>query len=125
MVLKEPDIPINERRGDAVNNKRTALSGTQVTPPSSKTIGWQPTCECEAPEGTGVFLEQSDHWCDREPYTPTPCTVLDPFAGSGTTLMVALRLGRSALGIELNPEYVKLAESRIDGDCPLFNRSDE
>lgn len=39
--------------------------------------------------------------------------VLDPFAGSGTTLAVALELGRRAVGIELNPEYVKLIRSRI------------
>ena len=39
-------------------------------------------------------------------------TILDPFGGSGTTGMVALELGRQALLIELNPEYVKLAESR-------------
>jgi DNA modification methylase len=53
---------------------------------------------------------------------PEGGVVLDPFAGSGTTLMVALRLGRDAIGIELNPEYVKLAEGRIDSDSPLFNR---
>ena len=39
--------------------------------------------------------------------------VLDPFAGSGTTLAVAAKLGRNAYGCELNPEYVKLAEARI------------
>lgn len=38
--------------------------------------------------------------------------VLDPFGGSGTTGMVALELGRKAVLIELNPEYVKLAERR-------------
>ena len=38
--------------------------------------------------------------------------VLDPFAGSGTTGMVALELGRKAILIELNPDYVKLAEQR-------------
>jgi DNA modification methylase len=38
--------------------------------------------------------------------------VLDPFAGSGTTGMVALELGRKALLIELNPDYVKLIEKR-------------
>lgn len=40
-------------------------------------------------------------------------TVLDPFAGSGTCGVVARRMGRDFIGIELNPEYVKLAEERI------------
>jgi DNA modification methylase len=39
--------------------------------------------------------------------------VLDPFAGSGTTLLVARRLGRSSMGIELNPEYAELARRRL------------
>lgn len=39
-------------------------------------------------------------------------TILDPFAGSGTTGKVALDLGRKAVLIELNPEYVRLADSR-------------
>lgn len=39
--------------------------------------------------------------------------VLDPFMGSGTTCAVAKKLGRNYIGIELNPEYVKLAERRI------------
>jgi site-specific DNA-methyltransferase (adenine-specific) len=40
-------------------------------------------------------------------------TILDPFAGSGTTLAVAARMGRSGVGCELNPEYAKIAEARI------------
>ena len=40
-------------------------------------------------------------------------TVLDPFLGSGTTLAVAKRLGRHGIGVELNPEYAKIAESRM------------
>lgn len=52
----------------------------------------------------------------------TPCilagcplggTVLDPFGGSGTTGVVAERLGRNAILIELNPEYVEMARRRI------------
>ncbi len=39
--------------------------------------------------------------------------VLDPFAGSGTTLAVAERLGRDSIGIELNPAYIAMAERRI------------
>ncbi len=71
--------------------------------PTRTTTGWQPTC---------------DH--DSE---PVPATVLDPFCGSGTTGVVALRHGRSFIGIELNPEYVELARQRIIGDAPLLNRS--
>lgn len=41
-----------------------------------------------------------------------PGLVLDPFAGSGTTLRVARELGRDALGIELHPEYAALAAER-------------
>lgn len=46
--------------------------------------------------------------------------VLDPFAGAGTTLLVAERLGRSATGIELNPSYAEIARRRIYDDCPMF-----
>lgn len=48
-------------------------------------------------------------------------TVLDPFTGSGTVGMVALRHGREFVGIELNPDYAALAESRIFNDGPLLN----
>jgi len=40
--------------------------------------------------------------------------VLDPFSGAGTTAYVAMQHGRKYIGIELNPEYIKLAEKRLD-----------
>ena len=52
-------------------------------------------------------------------------TVLDPFAGAGTTLLVASRLGRSGIGIELNPEYARLAQQRVYDDCPMFSGMEE
>ncbi len=42
-------------------------------------------------------------------------TVLDPFSGSGTTCLAANILGRNAIGIELNPEYAKIAKARLEG----------
>ena len=50
--------------------------------------------------------------------------VLDPFAGSGTVGLVADRLGRSFVGIELNPAYADIARRRIHDDCPLFVEPD-
>lgn len=65
------------------------------------TTGWEPTC----PHGG----------------KPVPCTVLDPFAGSGTSLLVADRLSRDAIGIDLNPTYANdIAAQRIAGEAPLF-----
>jgi DNA modification methylase len=44
---------------------------------------------------------------------PEGGVVLDPFFGSGTTGQVALEYGRKFVGIELNPDYARLAERRI------------
>jgi len=44
--------------------------------------------------------------------------VCDPFCGSGTTLIVAKKLGRNFIGIELSEEYVKIAEARIEAAKP-------
>ena len=66
----------------------------------SKTLSWQPSCSCGADTVPGI--------------------VLDCFMGSGTTALVALKLGRKYLGIELNPEYIKIAEKRLK-EMELFN----
>ena len=47
-------------------------------------------------------------------------TILDPFAGAGTTGVVAEKLGRKFIGIELNPRYVDMAEKRMSGVQPLL-----
>ncbi len=60
---------------------------------ATKTLGWQPTCKC-----------------GKE---PVQAIVLDPFAGSGTTLQVAKGLNRKAIGIEIKPEYCKLCVERL------------
>lgn len=80
------------KRGMGLN---TACSGYGPGgPPSRQTTGWRPTCSCP-------------------PADPRPCTVLDPFTGSGTTGVVALSLGRAFIGCELNPQYHLLACERV------------
>jgi DNA modification methylase len=51
---------------------------------------------------------------------PKDGTVLDPFAGAGTTGLVADRLNRGAILIELNPTYCTMIHNRITNDAPLF-----
>ncbi len=51
---------------------------------------------------------------------PAGGTVLDPFGGAGTTGLVADRLGRNAVLIELNPDYAAMARRRIEGDAGMF-----
>ncbi len=41
-------------------------------------------------------------------------TVLDPFMGTGTTNLAALRWGRNSLGVEIEPQYFELAHARIE-----------
>ena len=61
------------------------------------------------------------------PLTPPPaipCTVLDPFCGSGSSLIAATRLGRRSIGIELSADYVALARHRIADEAPQANKPD-
>lgn len=67
----------------------------------TKTLGWRSTCDHDDDSGRSV--------------------VLDPFAGSGTTGVVALRHDRSFIGLELNESYCELARNRIRDDAPLLN----
>ena len=69
------------------------------------------------------------HFATFPPELPERCikagcpeggTVLDPFFGAGTTGLVADRLKRSCIGIELNPEYAEIARKRIRDDNPMF-----
>lgn len=93
----------------AVN--KTAPSGTMTKPPESKTIGWVPSCLCYRENLAEDAVEL---------LASIPCTVLDPFAGSGTTGLVADRLNRNAILIELNPDYAAMAKKRLHADAGMF-----
>ena len=55
---------------------------------------WRPTCTCNADK--------------------VPATVLDPFAGTGTTLLAAMRLGRRSVGVDLSTDYLAQAVKRLE-----------
>lgn len=81
-------------------NPGGGIAGPNTTR-QSLTTGWEPGCSCDAAR--------------------IPCTVLDPFGGAGTTALVADRLGRNAISIELNAEYMALAKGRVLDEAPLFH----
>jgi site-specific DNA-methyltransferase (adenine-specific) len=91
---KKRDEAYCRNDGGTLGNMNGKIWAEHKAANPDKFLGWAPACECAA---TGTI----------------PGTVLDPFAGSGTTLAVAAELGRSGIGCELNPEYIQLAEQRI------------
>ena len=77
-------------------------AGTSYDEPvGTTTTGWLASCKCEAGE-------------------PVPATILDCFGGAGTSGLVADRLGRDAILIELNATYADMARARVTADGPLF-----
>lgn len=88
----------NDHKDDLKKGQRSAsTSSGYLNDYSRRTTGWSRTCKCSSEETDG-------------------CVILDPFMGSGTTALVALKAKRRFVGIELNPKYVKLAEKRIEAE---------
>src|SRR5512140_2893149 len=58
-------------------------------------------------------------------FTKKEATVLDPMAGTGSTLVAALRAGRNSYGIELNPKYAEIAKQIIEEERRLLGEDVE
>src|ERR1041384_8380618 len=56
-------------------------------------------------------------------FTKQGATVLDPMAGTGSTLIAALRAGRNSYGIELNPKYAEIAKQIIEEERAALGES--
>jgi DNA modification methylase len=80
-------------RDDGHRRNDYADGRTRLYCTASRTTGWHPSCPCP-------------------PTPPVPCTVLDPFAGSGTVGQVAEQLRRHSILIELSPAYIQMADER-------------
>ncbi len=81
----------NARNGDPLHSISKA-DGRHVSFPAPVTTGWRSTC-----------------FHPLFPSEPVPCTVLDPFSGTARTGLASVKLGRRYIGIELNPDYIHMA----------------
>ena len=108
-VIEKTNNPDLSHKGSRFDSGKTAgRDGGDRTQKGirylNQAAGWRPTCTCEN-EGKGR------------------CIVLDPFAGSGTTLWVAERFGRDSIGIEISPEYCELIRKRMaDRQQTIFEK---
>jgi hypothetical protein len=100
------------RKGQDVRPFVKNNPGTPGLSYERRMLGWSPSCDCGPtdPEYVVPF------------HGPVPCTVLDPFAGSGTTMKVARHHGRHSIGIELNEEYLRIADARLAQQSLLTGR---
>ena len=68
--------------------------------------------ECGNKNHSAVFPEKLPEWFIKL-FTEEGDWVLDPFAGSGTTLRVAQRMRRNSIGIEINREYYEMVATQV------------
>ncbi|MFH1640342.1 MAG: DNA methyltransferase, partial [Candidatus Omnitrophota bacterium] len=90
---------VGRNRGGNYNNREVDAGvyknpGTPGLFYETKTLGWSESCECAE--------------------MPVPCTVFDPFFGSGTVGVVAQKYNRRFIGLELKPEYCQMARKRVN-----------
>jgi DNA modification methylase len=79
--------------------------------------------ECGNKNHSAAFPEELPEWFIKL-FTVEGDTVLDSFMGSGTTNLVAQRMGRNSIGIEIVPEYYKMVKDRLDqGQLQLFEKT--
>ena len=90
------DVRLSQDGGGTAHSTLGAGAGGDVPLRKTVTVGWAPTCGCDTQE-------------------VEPCVVLDTFSGSGTTGEVAMKLGRNYVGLDLNHEYLPLAQARLEG----------
>ena len=106
-VVEKGTEPAASHKGSKFALGKTGVNGQGRTQPGERFLnqitGWRPTCKCPHTEVDLI-----------------PVTVLDPFGGSGTTGLVAAKMGRDAVLIELKPEYCEMTAKRIKGDLGML-----
>jgi len=103
--------------GIANNDSYEASRGLMVEKRNRRDV-WRMNTQGFPGAHFAVFPPELPETCIRAGSKPGDL-ILDPFSGAGTTGLVAVRLGRRYVGIELNPEYVAMSEKRIRDDHGL------
>jgi site-specific DNA-methyltransferase (adenine-specific) len=98
-IQKAASVPLK------ANGMRNPRSVIYFNVPASERRGIGYTHPTQKPVDLFAYLELT--------YSNTDNLILDPFLGSGTTLVAAKNLGRRAIGIEINLDYCKIAEQRL------------
>ena len=93
------------------NNRKGTWKHTYLPTRRNKRSVWKIGTKPYSEAHFATFPEELPETCIKVA-TKIGDTVLDIFAGSGTTLRAASRLGRKGIGIELNPEYIKILKKR-------------
>ena len=75
--------------------------------------------ECNNRNHPAAFPEELPEWFIKL-FTKDGDTVLDPFMGSGTTIIVAERMGRNAIGVEIVSEYIDMVKERLESREPAL-----
>lgn len=103
-VVERTDEIDPSAKGSRFDKGKTGINGNGRVQEGDRYVkrpaGWAATCTCAA--------------------STVPCTVLDPFNGSGTTGVAARGLGRRYIGIDINPEYIEMAHRRIGKTQPAL-----
>jgi len=126
-ALREPGVYPAGTKAAKGSTKRSQQVGVSARPPEYKVYDgfrnkrsvWTVTTKPFKGAHFATFPEEIPRTCILAG-SKKGDTILDPFSGAGTTGVVARKLGREYIGIELNPRYTKLAEDRIWNVQPLF-----
>lgn len=129
-AVKEEAITVGDNRAGRTDNTQTfGRNGDDSRKPTG--VPTQSTRNKRSVWSIATQPFSEAHFATFPPEIPETCikagcpedgTVLDPFNGAGTTGLVAARLQRNYIGIDLNLKYHQMAERRIVDDAPLFNR---
>lgn len=129
-AIREPHAEIDRRGAERISYSGKGNPGTRQFSGGADFLGQHPDGRNKRSVWTVATQPFSEaHFATFPPKLIEPCilagsrpgdVVLDPFAGAGTTGLVADRLNRDFIGIELNPEYAEIAKRRIYNDAPMF-----